>query len=136
MEVPNFKLDSEEYDKITTILGHLIARTTAESVCLINRNGQDIAHRGGVDGIDIHALSSLAASNLAATFGLANLIGEGEFKRIYHRGQRFSIIINPVGELALILLILPANLSDRIDLRSVGQAALILEDILRKCAVG
>ena len=133
MEVPNFRIDAEEYEKIVVILNRVLDRARAESVCLINRNGQDIAHTGNVDGLDIQAVSSLAASNLAATFGLASLIGEAEFQRLYHRGRQNSIIITPVSNLALILIILSADQDETRDFRSLGQASLILEDILRKC---
>ena len=134
MEVPNFKIAREEYDKIVLILSHLHKRARASSVCLINRNGQDIAHEGQFDGLDIQALSSLAASTLAATFGLASLIQEEEFQRIYHRGRKNSLIITPVAELALLLIVLPTGQEDGRDLASLGQAILILEDILRKCS--
>lgn len=133
MEVPNFKIAREEYDKIVVILSHIQKRAKASSVCLINRNGQDIAHEGEFDGVDIQALASLAASTLAATFGLAALIDEDEFQRIYHRGHRNSLVIIPVADLALILIVLPTEMEDGRDLGSLGQAALILEDILRKC---
>ncbi len=133
MEIPNFRLDEQEYEKITVILARLTSRSDARSICLINRNGQAIAQHGQVDGLDLQALASLAASNLAATFGLASLIGENEFKRIYHRGQNQSIMIIPVGDFALILVVLPVDRGDRLDLRSLAQGALILEDILGKC---
>ncbi|HSR54012.1 MAG TPA: roadblock/LC7 domain-containing protein [Acidobacteriota bacterium] len=133
MEVPNFKIESQEYQKIVLILSNVLNRTGAKSVCLINRNGQDVAHRGSLEGLDIQALASLAASNLAATFGLATLIGEDEFHRIYHRGRNHSIVITPVSNLALILVIVPAQSEQERDWRSLGQASLILEDILRKC---
>ncbi|HSR69687.1 MAG TPA: roadblock/LC7 domain-containing protein [Acidobacteriota bacterium] len=133
MEVPNFKIEANEYQKIVLILSNVLNRTRARSVCLINRNGQDVAHTGQLDGLDIQALASLAASNLAATFGLATLIGENEFHRIYHRGRDHSIVITPVSNLALILVIVPADVKEERDWRSLGQASLILEDILRKC---
>ncbi len=134
MEVPNFRIGTGEYEKIEKILSRLYERLRAQSVCLINRNGQDIAHTGGFDGLDIQSLASLAASNLAATFGLAALIGESEFQRIYHRGRQRSIVITPVANLALILVVLPVDREDSRDYRSLGQAALILQDVLRRCA--
>lgn len=133
MEISNFKLESAEYEKILFIISSLQDRLKAETVFLINRNGQEIAGQGEHNSLDIQALSSLAASNLAATFGLATLIGEGEFERIYHKGEKNSILINPVGEYALLLLVIQVKNEKHIDLKSLKQAALILEDILKKC---
>ncbi|RPJ85647.1 MAG: roadblock/LC7 domain-containing protein, partial [Acidobacteria bacterium] len=84
MEIPNFKLEAEEYEKILLVLASLHQKLKADSVFLINRTGQEIAHEGSSNRFDVQALSSLAASNLAATFGLASVIGEREFERIYH----------------------------------------------------
>ena len=134
MDVPNFKLNEDEYGKIVVILSRLMAKMDAMSVCLINQNGQDIAHQGTLDGTDIQALSSLAASNMAATYGMASLIGEQAFRRIYHRGESSSIIINPVGDLALILAIVPTEKGRTLNLKSLNQAALILNDILQRCS--
>lgn len=133
MEISNFKLETREYDKILFILSSLHEKLKADAIFLINRNGQGIANQGEVDSVDIQALSSLAASNLAATFGLAKLIGEGEFERIYHKGEKNSILINPIGEYALLLLIVQVKNEKSLDLKSLNQAALILEDILGKC---
>lgn len=133
MEISNFKLETREYDKILFILSSLHEKLKADAVFLINRNGQGIANQGEVDSVDIQALSSLAASNLAATFGLAKLIGEGEFERIYHKGEKNSILINPIGEYALLLLVIQVKNEKGLDLKSLNQAALILEDILGKC---
>ncbi|MBI4445366.1 MAG: roadblock/LC7 domain-containing protein [Acidobacteria bacterium] len=133
MEISNFRLRSEEYEKIRLVLGAVQQRIGANWVFLINRNGQEIAHLGNPD-VDIQALSSLAASNLAATFGLAAIFGENEFQRIYHRGRKHSILINPVGNTALLLMVFPSRNQSSVDLTSLQQAALILNDILSKSA--
>lgn len=133
MEISNFKLEAQEYEKIVFILSSLHEKLKADAVFLINRNGQEIARHGKKDSIDVQALGSLAASNLAATFGLASLIGEKEFERIYHKGEKISILINPVGEYALLLLMVPVKNEKDVDLKRLRQAVMILADILRKC---
>lgn len=133
MEISNFKLEATEYRKIVFILSSLQERVQANAIFLINRNGQEIAKHAQEDSLDVQALSSLAASNLAATFGLAALIGENEFERIYHKGEKNSILINPVGEYALLLLIVQVKNERSLDLTRVRQAVLVLTDILKKC---
>jgi predicted regulator of Ras-like GTPase activity (Roadblock/LC7/MglB family) len=133
MEIPNFKLEVEEYEKILFILSSIHQKLAAEAVYLINRNGQEIARQGGSSQLDIQAVCSLAASNLAATFGMASLIGEREFERIYHMGEKTSILMTPIGEHAFLLFFLDANKEADYDFRSLKQAGLILDDILAKC---
>lgn len=132
MEVANFKLQVEEYEKIVFIISSLQEKLKASAVILISRNGQEIAFIGEMVSLDRQSLSSLAASSLAATFGLAHLIGEKEFERVYHKGDQRSILINPAGELALLLFILDSEQKRKVDLKSLTQASLILEDILEK----
>jgi predicted regulator of Ras-like GTPase activity (Roadblock/LC7/MglB family) len=134
MEIPNFKLAAEEYEKILLVISSLNQRLKAESVFLINRTGQEIAHEGTSSRIDVQALSSLAASNLAATFGLASLIGEREFERIFHKGDKTNILMTPVGEFAFLLFLLKGKEEHEVDLKSVHRASLILEDVLKKCS--
>jgi predicted regulator of Ras-like GTPase activity (Roadblock/LC7/MglB family) len=119
MEVPNFKLEAGEYEKIQLVLASLNQKLRADSVFLINRTGQEIAHEGNSDDIDVQALSSLAASNLAATFGLASLLGEREFKRIYHKGDRTNILMSPVGEFAFLLFLIRGMDEQELDLRKL-----------------
>jgi predicted regulator of Ras-like GTPase activity (Roadblock/LC7/MglB family) len=133
MEIPNFKLAAEEYEKILLVLASLNQRLKAESVFLINRTGQEIAHEGTAGRLDVQALASLAASNLAATFGLASLIGEREFERIFHKGDKTNILMTPVGEFAFLLFLLKGKEEHEVDLKSVNRASLILADVLKKC---
>lgn len=133
MQIWNFKLDRGEFKKIQQILSSLAAKTQVESVFLINRNGQEIAHEGDAESIDAMALASLAASNLAATFGLASLVGEEEFDRIYLRGRRLSILVCPAGQYALLLFVIQASKEHLLDVRNLKQAALVLDDVLKKC---
>ena len=55
MEIPNFKLEAEEYEKILLVLSSLNLKLKAESVFLINRTGQEIAHEGNSTKLDVQA---------------------------------------------------------------------------------
>ncbi|RPJ54523.1 MAG: hypothetical protein EHM23_28825 [Acidobacteria bacterium] len=134
MEIPNFKLEAEEYEKILLVLASLHQKLKADSVFLINRTGQEIAHEGSSNRFDVQALSSLAASNLAATFGLASVIGEREFERIYHKGEKTNILMSPIGEFAFLLFLLRDREEHDLDLKAIRHASLILEDVLKKCS--
>ena len=53
--------------------------------------------RGGI------VLASLVAGNVAATGGMAKLIGEREFPTLSHEGERESIHISVIGRVLLVV---------------------------------
>jgi len=53
--------------------------------------------------LDTTSLASLAAGNVAATGGMAKLIGEREFPTLSHEGERESIHISVIGRVLLVV---------------------------------
>ena len=92
-----------DYASFTKILEKLGRDSNAKLVFLLDKNGQQIASTGNLDGIDPTSLASLAAGNVAATEGLAQLIGEQEFSILFHEGQNENLHINVVGGRAILL---------------------------------
>ena len=88
-------------------LGHILNKLRLESfsrvVFLVDKNGQQIAVHGDVGDIDTTSLASLAAGNVAATGGMALLIGEKEFPTLSHEGERESIHICIIGRVLLVV---------------------------------
>jgi predicted regulator of Ras-like GTPase activity (Roadblock/LC7/MglB family) len=74
-------------------------------VFLIDKNGQQIAAAGEIDQFDTTSLASLTAGNVAATDGLAKLIGEREFSVLFHEGQQDHIHISIVANRAILVVI-------------------------------
>jgi predicted regulator of Ras-like GTPase activity (Roadblock/LC7/MglB family) len=72
-------------------------------VFLVDKNGQQIAALGDIGDLDTTSLASLAAGNVAATGGRAQLIGEKEFPTLSHEGERDSIHICIIGRLLLVV---------------------------------
>jgi predicted regulator of Ras-like GTPase activity (Roadblock/LC7/MglB family) len=105
MTSPNIVLYEPEYLAIKSILATVQSELPADLVLLINRSGQKIAADGPASDVDLTAMASLAAANLAATNCLAGLIGEREFSVLYHQGKRRSILISDQsGQFSLVLL--------------------------------
>jgi predicted regulator of Ras-like GTPase activity (Roadblock/LC7/MglB family) len=88
-------------------LGHILNKLRLESfsrvVFLVDKNGQQIAVHGDVGSMDTTSLASLAAGNVAATGGMAQLIGEKEFPTLSHEGERESIHICIIGRVLLVV---------------------------------
>lgn len=89
------------------VLGHILNKLRLESfsrvVFLVDKNGQQIAVHGDVGNMDTTSLASLAAGNVAATGGMAQLIGEKEFPTLSHEGERESIHICIIGRVLLVV---------------------------------
>lgn len=95
----------EEYREITAIVEKLLSETNAKCVYLVDKDGQLISSTGNTHGIDSTSLASLTAGNIAATGGLAKLIGEKEFSILFHEGERDNIHISVVGQRVILVVI-------------------------------
>ena len=69
------------------------------------KNGQLLASAGDTANIDTTSLASLTAGNIAATGGLAKLIGEKEFSILFHEGERDNIHISLVAQRVILVVI-------------------------------
>ena len=105
MTLPDLVLYDEEFRKIKDSLHRLASDANANVVFLVDKNGQQIAAVGDLQSLDTTSLASLTAGNVAATDGLAKLIGEREFSVLFHEGQRDHIHISIVAKRAILLVI-------------------------------
>lgn len=103
MPAPNLVILEQDHDRLCSILEGLRQDANAKLTFLLDKNGQQIAKAGDLDGVDPTSLASLTAGNVAATDGLARLIGESEFSILFHEGERDNLHINVVGGLAILV---------------------------------
>ena len=95
----------DEYQRIKAIIAKLRADANAKMVFLVDKNGQQIAAHGDIGNLDTTSLASLTAGNVAATDGLARLIGEKEFPVLSHEGERDNLHISVVtGRVILVVI--------------------------------
>ncbi|MBV9925747.1 MAG: roadblock/LC7 domain-containing protein [Acidobacteria bacterium] len=96
-------MHEQQFQKLRLILGKLRLESFSRVVFLVDKNGQQIATHGDVGDLDTTSLASLAAGNVAATGGMARLIGEKEFPTLSHEGERESIHICIIGRVLLVV---------------------------------
>ena len=96
-------LREQRYHQIKAVLARLRLDAAARVVVLVEKDGQQIAVHGDLGDLDTTSLASLAAGNVAATGGMARLIGEREFPTLSHEGERESIHISVVGRVLLLV---------------------------------
>lgn len=87
----------EDHKKILLVIGRLVREANAKGVFVVDRNGQLIAEAGEVRGIDTTSLASLVAGSIAATGGLAKIIGEQDFPVHFHQGVKDNLHVTMVA---------------------------------------
>ena len=136
MTLPDLVLYDEEFRKIKDSLQRLAADANANVVFLVDKNGQQIAAVGDLQTLDTTSLASLTAGNVAATDGLARLIGEREFSILFHEGERDNIHISIVAQRVILVVIFDERTSlglVRLRVRrAMAELERIFEDIARK----
>jgi predicted regulator of Ras-like GTPase activity (Roadblock/LC7/MglB family) len=121
----------QEFRLINSVLERLSRDANARVVYLIDKNGQLIAHAGDSKQIDSTSLASLAAGNIAATGGLAKLIGEKEFSILFHEGEKDNIHISLIAQRVILVVIFDGSSSLGLVRLRVKKSSMELEAIFQ-----
>ena len=105
MAQSSFVMHEEEFGEITVIIERLLREANAKCVYLVVKDGQLISSSGDTAEIDVTSLASLTAGNIAATGGMAKLIGEKEFSVLFHEGERDNLHISLVAQRVILVVI-------------------------------
>ena len=128
----NLVMYEEEFDRIKLLLDTLRMDSSAKIVFLVDKNGQQIAGAGDVHLVDQTSLASLTAGNVAATDGLAKLIGEQEFSILFHEGRKDNIHISIVGQRLILVVIFDERSSLGLVRLRVRKASVDIERVLNE----
>src|SRR3989338_8818920 len=105
MPTSSLVMFEEEFKQITSVIERLLKETNAKVVFLVDKDGQLIAASGEKGNMNTPSLASLTAGNIAATGGLAKLIGEREFSILFHEGEKDNLHISVVGQRVILVVI-------------------------------
>ena len=130
MNQGNFILREPEYEAFLSILRKLLADASSKVAFLVDKNGTLLASAGDITGFDTTSLASLAAGNIAATGGLANLIGEKEFSILFHEGERDNMHISVVAERLILVVVFDRRSSVGLVRLRVRQATARLVEVM------
>lgn len=111
MSTQQMVMYDEEFQEINRIMGCLLKEANARVIFLVDKNGQLISGVGETDKFDTTSLASLTAGNIAATGGLAKLIGEKEFSILFHEGEKDNLHISIVGGRVILVVLFDAGSS-------------------------
>ena len=101
----------EEFKRIDEELHNLKNSANASVVFLVDKNGQLIASAGDTQDVDTTSLASLTAGNIAATGGIAKLLGEEEFTILFHEGSKDNINITLVDNRVILAVVFDSRSS-------------------------
>jgi predicted regulator of Ras-like GTPase activity (Roadblock/LC7/MglB family) len=132
MAAPDIVMYEEEFNLIKQIISKLRVDANAKVVFLVDKNGQQIAAHGEIDNLDTTSLASLTAGNVAATDGLARLIGEKEFSILFHEGEKDNIHISIVAQRVILVVIFDERSSLGLVRLRVKKASQDLNDVFSK----
>ena len=105
MANPQMVMYDEEFSQINSVIERLLREANSKVIFLVDKNGQLISGVGDTERFDTTSLASLTAGNIAATGGLAKLIGEKEFSILFHEGEKDNLHISIVaGRVILVVL--------------------------------
>ncbi len=119
----NFILREPEYEALLSALRKLLVDASAKVVFLVDKDGTLLASAGDSVGFDTTSMASLAAGNIAATGGLANLIGEKEFSILFHEGERDNMHLSVVADRIILVVVFDRRSSVGLVRLRVRQAA-------------
>src|SRR3989442_14954711 len=129
-----FLIREQRYHQSKAVLARLRLDAAARVVVLVEKDGQQLAVHGELGDLDTTSLASLAAGNVAATGGMAQLIGEKEFPTLSHEGERESIHISVIGRVLLVVVFDDRSSLGLVKLRSkqiARQLAILFEEIMQ-----
>ena len=95
----------EDHRRIVAVIERLARDANAKGVFVVDKNGHLMAEAGELIGIDSTSLASLTAGCIAATGGLAKIVGEDEFPIHFHQGERDNLHITIVGSRIILVVI-------------------------------
>jgi len=126
----------EDFRRILAVSQRLVQDANAKGVFIVDRNGQLIGEAGELRGIDTTSLASLTAGCIAATGGLAKIVGEDEFPVHFHQGQRDNLHMTLVAGRIILVVIFDDRSSlglVRLRVKKAGaELAKIFEEIQKK----
>ncbi|HVH17303.1 MAG TPA: roadblock/LC7 domain-containing protein [Myxococcota bacterium] len=126
----------EDYRRILQVIQRLVRDANAKGVFVVDRNGQLIGEAGELRGIDTTSLASLTAGCIAATGGLAKLVGEEDFPVHFHQGQRDNLHITLVSSRTILVVVFddrPSLGLVRLRVKKAGaELAKVFEELQKK----
>ncbi|HBO84803.1 MAG: dynein regulation protein LC7 [Deltaproteobacteria bacterium GWC2_42_11] len=100
-----------EFRQIISVLDKLVKEANAKVVFIVDKDGHLISASGETENIDTVSLASLTAGNIAATSGIAKLLGEKEFSILFHEGEKDNLHLSIIAERVILVVLFDSRSS-------------------------
>ena len=100
---------ASDIDRINAVLLGFVKKANAQSALVIDKEGHMVARQGFFKQ-DSSTLAALVSGSFASTREVARLLGEPEFRVLFHQGQGQSIHITLIGERTLLVTVFAGNI--------------------------
>jgi len=134
---PQLVMQQEDFEKVLAIIQKLVQDANAKGVFVVDKAGQLVAEAGEMLGVDSTSLASLTAGCIAATGGLAKIVGEEEFPIHFHQGERDNLHMTLVGSRTILVIVFDERSSlglVRLRVKKAGNTLSKLFEEMRKKA--
>jgi predicted regulator of Ras-like GTPase activity (Roadblock/LC7/MglB family) len=131
VKLNTINLHEPEFRRIKAILDSLLQDLRADLALLVSQSGQPIVISESQMKFDYVSLASLAAANMAATDGLANLVGEGEFSVLVHQGRSRSLYISDLRQKFSLVLVFNGSTSLGLVRYKAKKTMILLEEVIQ-----
>jgi predicted regulator of Ras-like GTPase activity (Roadblock/LC7/MglB family) len=94
-------LGVDDVRRFEELLTGFVADSGARCAFLLDRTGRMLSARGDTAGLDETTFASLASAGFAASGQLAQLLGEKQFRSLYHHGAERSMFLADIAGAAV-----------------------------------
>jgi predicted regulator of Ras-like GTPase activity (Roadblock/LC7/MglB family) len=101
----SWSFTEEDFSAINEALERFLASANARSALLVDRAGQLVATAGEQPTFDPMAFATLTAADFSANDQLAKLIGENDFKTLFHQGETSSMYLADVARRVILVVV-------------------------------
>jgi predicted regulator of Ras-like GTPase activity (Roadblock/LC7/MglB family) len=101
----SWSFTEEDFSSINETLEKFLAAASARSALLVDRAGQLVATAGEQPTFDPMAFATLTAADFSANDQLAKLIGENDFKTLFHQGETSSMYLADVARRVILVVV-------------------------------
>ena len=129
-------MQQEDFDQVLAVIQKLVRDANSKGVFVVDKAGQLVGEAGELQGIDSTSLASLTAGCVAATSGLAKIVGEEEFPIHFHQGQRDNLHMTLIGDRMILVVVFDERSSlglVRLRVKKAGaELAKVFEEVRKK----
>jgi predicted regulator of Ras-like GTPase activity (Roadblock/LC7/MglB family) len=101
----SWSFTEDDFGAITTSLQKFLLDSNARCAMLVDRSGQLVATVGEQPKFDATAFATLTAADFSANDQLAKLIGESDFKNLFHQGEKESMYLADIARRVILVVL-------------------------------